>query len=180
MAAIVVGTLLASVSAAVSAQSQGVSASGTSGAKITISLTDPTMALGTPDPTCEGFADGTVTGEFTVYSGATGNQGCTYVWGALTVTVKSNRPWSGTLAGADGTPTSGVTVANGSFRYDTSAPATSYSACSMDTALATTTASFEASGTQGATDYLFYHCVIVDWDDSYGTIDSNITYTVQH
>ena len=143
---LVVGTLIASMAAIVHAQSEGVSASGTAGAKITITLTDATMALGTPDPACESLSDGATTGEFTVYNGTSGNQGCAYAWNALTVTVKSNKAWTGTIAGSDGTPTSDVKVVNGNFHYDTSAPAGTYAACSADTALATTTASFEAAG----------------------------------
>ena len=40
---------------------------------------------------------------------------------------------------------------NSSFRYDTAAAQTSYSDCSADTALATTTSQWEASGTLGNT-----------------------------
>ena len=150
--------------------SGGVAASGTLNAKITVTLGDTTMALGTPDPDCEGNPDATVLGEFTVYNGTTGNQGCSYIWNSLTVRVKSNKPWTGDIDGADGSPTSGVTVPNGNYHYDT--------ACSADTALATTTAQWEPSGTVGNNLYTFYHCLLLDWDDADGTIDSTITYTV--
>ena len=177
--AVVVGTLAMALAGTVYAQeASGVSASGTANAKITLSLTDASMALGTPDPTCEGLSDGTTTGEFTVYNGSTGNEGCSYVWDSLTVTVKSNKPWTGTIAGSDGSPTSDVTVGDGSFHYDTSAAAGTYTACGTDTALATTTSSFESSGVKGQSLYTFHHCVILDWDDADGTIDSTITYTV--
>ena len=177
--AFVVGTLAIALAGTIYAQeSGGVTASGTANAKITISLTDASMALGTPDPTCEGLSDGTTTGEFTVYNGTTGNEGCSYVWDSLTVTVKSNKPWTGTIAGSDGSPTSGVTVALGGFHYDTAAAATTYTTCSADTVLATTTSSFESSGVIGQSLYSFYHCVVLDWDDADGTIDSTITYTV--
>ena len=156
----------------------GVAASGTLNAKITITLDDTTMALGTPDPDCEGLTDGGTTGEFTVYNGTTGNEGCSYVWDGLQVRVKSNKPWTGTIAGSDGSPTSGVTVVTASFHYDTAAAASTYTACGSDTTLATTTSSFESSGNAGNTLYNFYHCVLLDWDDPDGTIDSTITYTV--
>ena len=71
--AFVVGTLAMALAGTIYAQeASGVTASGTANAKITISLTDATMALGTPDPTCEALSDGSTTGEFTVYNGATG------------------------------------------------------------------------------------------------------------
>ena len=94
------------------------------------------------------------------------------------MTVKSNKPWTGTIAGSDGSPTSGVTVALGGFHYDTEAAASTYTACSSDTVLATTTSSFESSGVIGQSIYSFHHCVVLDWDDADGTIDSTITYTV--
>ena len=158
--------------------SGGVAASGALNAKITISLGDTTLALGTPDPACEGNTDGTTVGEFTVYNGTSGNQGCAYVWASLTVTVKSNRAWTGDIDGADGTPTSGVSVVNSNFRYDTSAAQTTYAECNTSTALATTTSEWEATGAVGNNIYSFYHCVQLDWDDADGSIDSTITYTV--
>ena len=147
---------------------------------ITLTLSDTTIALGTPDPTCEGLADGATIGEFTVYSGTTGNQGCSYVWSDLDVTVQSNKAWSGTIAGTDGSPTSGVTVPEGSFRYDVGTPTTSYAGCASNTALTTAASPFEPSGGAGDNQvYTYHHCVLVDWDDDDGTIDSTITYTVQ-
>ena len=145
---------------------------------ITLTLSDLSMALGTPDPDCEGNPDATVVGEFTVYNGTAGNEGCAYAWSPVTVTVESNMPWTGTVTGSDGSPTSGVTVATGSFRYDTAGAATSYLECDSDTALTTTATDFESAGTQGNNQvYTQHHCVILDWDDGDGTIDSTITYT---
>ena len=46
------------------------------------------------------------------------------------------------------------------------------------TTMATTTSSFEASGVIGNNLYTFYNCVVLDWDNADGTIDSTITYTV--
>ena len=145
---------------------------------ITLTLTDPTLALGSPDPNCQGNPSGTTVGEFTVYVGSTGNQGCAYAWDGITVTVKSNAAWSGTIVGADQAPTSDITVANGSFRYDSAGAPASYSDCSGDTQLPTTPAPFEPAGPTGINVYNFWHCVRLDWDDGDGTIDSTITYTV--
>ena len=146
---------------------------------ITINLGDPTLALGLPDPGCEDNPDATTVGEFTVYNGTTGNEGCTYVWDPLVVTVESNKPWTGTVEGADGTPTSELRVAFGSFRYDLAAAATSYSQCGSDTTLTTVPVLWESSGPEGDDQgYTHHHCVLLDWDDDDGTIDSTITYTV--
>ena len=82
------------------------------------------------------------------------------------------------LLKADGTPTSGITIANASFLYNTVASSTSYAACSTDTAVTTTATSWEPAGPLGNTLYTFHHCVLLDWDDADGTIDSTITYTV--
>ena len=146
---------------------------------IILTLSDTTLALGSPDPTCEGLANGSRTGEFTVYNGSSGNEGCAYVWDAFTATIRSNKPWTGTIAGTDVAPTSGITLASGNFHYDAVAAATSYSDCSSDTALTATPTSFESAGTTGTSLYDFHHCVLVDWDDDDGTIDSKVIYTVQ-
>ena len=146
---------------------------------ITLALGDTTLALGVPDPGCEDNPDGTTVGEFTVYSGSTGNEGCTYVWDPLGVTVESNKPWTGTVEGADGTPTSELRVVFGSFRYDVVAAATSYSQYGADTTLSTVAVLWESSGPEGGNQaYTHHHCVLLDWDDDDGTIDSTITYTV--
>ena len=50
---------------------------------ISVTLGDATLDLGTPDPGCEGYSDGTTVGELTVYVGTTGNDGCAYTWDDL-------------------------------------------------------------------------------------------------
>ncbi len=145
---------------------------------LTITLSDTTLTLGTPDPGCQGNTDGTTIGEFTVYNGTLGGEGCAYVWDDLTVTVKSNAPWSGTIVGADNSPTSEITVALGSFRYDTAAAPASYSDCAADTALPTSPSPFEPSGVAGVNAYTHRYCARVDWDDSDGSINSTFTYSV--
>ena len=96
------------------------------------------------------------------------------------MTVQSNKPWTGTIDGSDGTPTSDVTVALGSFRYDTNTTPTSYTECGTDTAVPSTPTLWEGAGLIGANQlYTHSHCVLVDWDDADGTIGSTITRTVQ-
>ena len=170
--------LAAGVSVVHAQETGGVAASGTLNAKLTLTLGDTSMALGTPDPDCEGNTDGATVGEFTVYNGATGNQGCSYLWNGISVRVKSNKAWTGTIDGSDGSPTSAIKVVNSSFHYDSAAASTNYSTCADATAMATTSATWEPSGTVWNNLYTFYHCVIIDWDDTDGTIDSTITYTV--
>ena len=145
---------------------------------ITVTLDDSTMSFSGADPDCESNPDGSSVGEFTVYHGTIGNQGCTYIWNDLTVTVKSNAPWTGTVAGTDQSPTSDITVALSSFRYDTTLAVASYSDCSSATTLSTSTSPFESAGTGGINPYTFRHCVLINWNDRQGTIDSALEYAV--
>ncbi len=62
--------------------------------------------------------------------------------------------------------------------YTTGAAPATYTACNTATALATTTSQWEAAGPVGNNVYTFRHCVVLDWDDADGSIDSTITYTV--
>ena len=172
-------TLVSSVSSVDTGVQSSATDTTTAPPTITLNLGDTTLAMGSPDPNCEDNPDGTAVGEFTVYNGTAGNQGCAYTWSPLAITVDSNRPWTGTVAGSDGTPTSGVTVALGNYRYDAAAAALSYPGCAGDAQLPTTPGPFESSGSEGSNQvYNHHHCVVIDWDDNDGTIDSTITYTV--
>ena len=80
---LILGAIVGLTSVVTAQESGGVAASGSANAKITITLGDTSLALGTPDPACEGNPDSTVVGEFTLYNGSTGNEGCGYVWAAF-------------------------------------------------------------------------------------------------
>src|SRR3989304_381824 len=94
----------------------GVTASGTAADKITITIADATADFGTTmDAACTaaGSSD-TVTG----YDGSSGNEGCAYAWKAagsgLSVTVKSNKTWNGTIVATENAGTAtGLTIAGG-------------------------------------------------------------------
>ena len=173
--------ILASVltSNLVSAETGGVSASGTNNAKITVTIADGTSDFGTnldPEGTDSNSSD-TVADQ----QGSTGNQGSYYVWSAagsgLSVEVKSNKVWSGTVEASEnaGTSTS-MSISGGVMTYAESAPA-SYSDCSSATAFTTTAASWKTSVAKGKNTYTHYYCLRVDWDDDPGTFSSSVTYT---
>ena len=113
------------------------------------------------------------------YAGATGNEGCAYAW-SVSVQVLSNRPWTGTLYGDDNnSPTSDVTVDDGSFHASTGSIA-SYSDCDSAQAVPEVNSpwTWESSGARGNTGATHYQCAVVDWDDADGTIDSTMQYSV--
>jgi hypothetical protein len=176
MATIIAVILTATAGAA----SGNVNVSGTNNAKISVSISDLTADFGTFDPTGSISSGDEVDDSLTSSSG---NQGVCLLWSALGATgvevrVHSNKPWTGTLAATEngGTSTS-LTLANGDFRYHTSAPV-NYSACNTGgTAFSTGGATFEADGARGVSTYNHYYSLTVDWDDVPGTFSSTVTYT---
>jgi hypothetical protein len=117
------------------------------------------------------------------YQSSVGNQGSYYVWRAsgsgLTVTVKSNQPWNGTVAASEnsGTATS-MSVASGVLRYTEGSEPASYGACASGTAFTTIATSWKGSIAEGIQVYAHYYCLRVDWDDDTGTFISTVTYSV--
>ncbi|MBI4336595.1 MAG: hypothetical protein HY683_02025 [Chloroflexi bacterium] len=180
-AAVVMLALLVALSAArVGAEQGGVSASAEGQAKITITISDGTSDFGTNlDPTCPASnSTDTVDG----LAGSSGNQGCYYAWksggSGMTVTVKSNKTWNGTVLASENTGTSAsITVASGALRWTATAPA-SYSECASATAFGATAQSWQSSVGKGTNSYAYYYCLRVDWNDDPGTFSSSATYEV--
>ena len=171
-AGLVLTIVLASTASAESAGGS-VSASGKSNAKIILTLGTSAVDLTGVDPNCVAVSG------VSSYAGATGNEGCAYGW-SLSVRVLSNRPWTGTLYGDDNnSPTSEVTVDDGSFHASTGSIA-SYSDCSSAQAVPEVNSpwTWESSGSRGNTFATHYQCAVVDWDDADGTIDTTIQYSV--
>jgi hypothetical protein len=115
------------------------------------------------------------------YPGTTGNQGSYYVWkssgSGLTVTVKSNKVWNGTIAASENSGTaSSMTIASGVLRYDSTAP-TSYDQAAADTAFTTDAAIWQTGHAKGTSEFTFYYSLRVDWDDDPGTFASTVTYS---
>jgi hypothetical protein len=180
--AVVAGVLVAVAAIPAGAASGGVSASGTNNANITITLSDSTADFGTnldPSGTASNSSDTVV-----ARVGSTGNEGAYYEWKAnggsgLTVTVKSNKTWNGTVQASENSGTSSsMTVASGALRYAEGSEPTSYAACSSGTAFATTAQSWKSNVAKGKSSYTQYYCLRVDWTDDPGTFASSTTYTV--
>ncbi|MDP3062637.1 MAG: hypothetical protein Q8O40_05440 [Chloroflexota bacterium] len=180
--AVVVGILVAVMAIPAGAASGGVSASGENQANITITLIDSTAGFGTnldPSGTASNSSDTVV-----ARAGSTGNQGAYYEWKAnggdgLTIEVKSNKTWNGTMAASENSGTSSsMTVASGALRYAEGSEPTSYSACSSGTAFQSTAQTWKSNVAKGKSSYTQYYCLRVDWTDDPGTFVSNTTYTV--
>ncbi|MFQ5875704.1 MAG: hypothetical protein ACE5JL_18150, partial [Dehalococcoidia bacterium] len=148
---------------------------------ITIVISDDSAAFGTnldPEGPNSNSGDSVLD-----YQSSVGNQGSYYVWRAsgsgLTVTVKSNRPWDGTVAASEnsGTATS-MSIASGVLRYAEGSEPTSYSACAPATAFTTASSPWKSSIPEGIQIYAHYYCLRVDWDDDPGDFISTVTYTV--
>ena len=161
-----------------SAETGGVSASGTNNAKLTVTIADATADFGSNmDPS---GLDSTSTDTVTDVQGSTGNQGSYYVWksGGMDVTVQSNKVWNGTVVATENAGTSAsLTIASGALRYvETTAP-TSYADCSGGSAFATTAGTWKSSVAKGSNTYNMYYCLRVDWDDDPGSFSSSVTYS---
>lgn len=153
--------------------SGSVSASGKSNAKIILTLGTSSVSLSGVDPDCAAVSG------ITAYAGSSGNEGCVYRW-TVSVQVESNRAWTGTLSGTDNSnPTSEVTVGDSSF-YASTKSIDSYSDCTGATVVPDSKNpwTWESNGKKGNNSFTHYQCVIVDWDDDDGSIDSTFSYSV--
>lgn len=148
-------------------------ASGKASAKIILTLGTISVSLSGVDPDCAAVSG------ITAYLGSSGNEGCAYRW-TVSVQVESNRAWTGTLSGADnGNPTSEITVDEGSF-YASTKSIDSYSDCTGATVVpdSKNAWTWESNGKKGNNSSTHYHCVVVDWDDDDGSINSTFSYSV--
>jgi len=180
--AVVVGILVAVMALPAGAASGGVSGSGTNNAKITITLSDTTADFGTNlDPSGAASNSGDVV-ESNV--GSSGNEGAYYEWKAsggtgLTIEVKSNKAWDGTVQATENSGTSSsMTIASGALRYVEGSQPTSYATCAAGTAFQTTAQTWKSNVAKGKSSYVQYYCLRVDWTDDPGTFASTTTYTV--
>lgn len=164
------------------AETGNVSVSGTNNAKITVAVGDGSAEFGTSlDPS---GADSNSSDSVVDFQGSSGNQGSYYVWQAgggsgNVVTVKSNKPWDGTVQASENSGTStSMTVASGVLRYAEGTAPASYSGCTNATAFQSTAQTWKSSVAKGKSTYAHFYCLRVDWDDDPGTFSSNVTYTV--
>ena len=153
--------------------SGSVTVSGNTTAKIILTLGTTSVNLSGVDPDCAAVSG------IKAYAGSSGNEGCAYRW-TVSVQVESNRAWTGTLSGADdGNPTSEITVGDGSF-YASTKEIDDYSDCTGATVVPDSESAWtwESNGKKGNSNSTHYHCVVVDWDDDDGSINSTFSYSV--
>lgn len=184
--AIVTGALILSLAAAIPASagqgSGSVSVEATNNAAITLSISDGTADFGSNiDPLgtksnssdtdqVHGYAD--VPGSYYVWRSDSGN--------GLTVTVKSNKSWTGTVTASGNRGTSdSMSIESGVLRYSTAEPR-SYFEAALLPAFGESASSFEPTGTKGIHNYTYYYALRVGWDDDPGTFESSVTYAVTH
>ena len=169
-------TIVLARPAAAGGDGGNVTLSGKSNAKIVLTLGTSDVALTGVDPACAPVSG--VTG----YSGSQASDGCAYSW-PISVQVHSNRAWTGSIYGQDDdSATSDINFDGGAFRASTSDVA-SYADCGgaqivPEGSEADDGWKFESAGKKGNTKTVHYHCVLVDWDDDDGTIDSTLSYSV--
>ena len=149
---------------------------------ITVTISDTSAEFGSNlDPSGVGSnsSDSVV-----AYASSGGVEGAYYVWrdqsgAGLTVTVKSNLPWSGTTIATENTGTSpSMTVASGVWRYSEGSEPASYTDCAGATVLTLTAATWKSSVPAGINPYTHYHCLRIDWIDDPGGFVSSLTYEV--
>jgi hypothetical protein len=157
-----------------------VTVTATNNAELVMTIADTSAAYGTalqPDGSGTG-------GEIGAVTGSSASQGAYYIWTPATVpnfTVRSNKPWSGTVSASENPTGSGasasLTVASGALRRCTAAPA-DYAAASSCTAFTTSAASWASSVAKGTSTYTHYVALRIDWNDDPGTFSSNVVYSV--
>lgn len=176
-ALLVVLTILLVQPTPTSADIGTVTVTATASAKLSITITDAMADFGVavaPDGTGTG-------GEITSVVGTSGVEGSYYLWTPSSqplVTVRSNKPWNGTISASEnsGTATS-LTIASGVLRYSTSLPS-DYAAAAAVTAFTATPDIWESNHIKGLTTYNYYYALRVNWNDDPGTFASTVTYAV--
>ncbi|MBI4337968.1 MAG: hypothetical protein HY683_09110 [Chloroflexi bacterium] len=175
-------TAVTATSSADSTVQSSVTNTTTAPATIRISISDATADFGSNlDPS--GPASNSADTVLAAVSG-TGTQGTYYVWKSasgtgMAVTVKSNKPWDGTLSAAENAGTSPtLTVASGVWRYAEGSAPSSYSGCASTAAFTTALSPWKAGVGPGVAAYTHFYCLRIDWTDTPGTFTSTATYSV--
>lgn len=158
-----------------------VEVSGNNDGVTVITLSDTSANFGTINPLASvSESDDVVNG----FQGKMGEEGSYYAWKSatgtgLTVTVKSNRSWSGTIRATENQGTSDtLTIASGSLRYVEGSEPTGYDDCANARVLSTSDNLWRGPEPQGISPFVHYYCLRSDWHDEPGTFLSNVIYTV--
>ena len=171
----------------VGAVADTVAATGTNNAKITIGLSGDsgdTADMGTaldPDASTASSTD-----TVTAYAEPTGDVGAYYAWegsggSGLTVKVKSNKVWDGSVGASENSGTAGqITIANGSFTFTEDSDPASYADCDAGTDFVVSPAAnaWKDDIAKGVNSYVHRYCLRILWTDDPGTFISTVTYTV--
>ena len=164
-----------------------VAATGTNNAKITLTLSGDsgdTADMGTaldPDGSTASSTD-----TVTAYVEPTGDIGAYYAWegsggSGLTVKVKSNKVWDGSVGASENSGTAGqITIANGSFTFTEDSDPASYADCDAGTDFVVSPAAnaWKDDVAKGVNSYVHRYCLRTLWTDDPGTFISTVTYTV--
>lgn len=151
-------------------------------AAITLSVSDGTADFGANLDPLGTKSDSSDTNQVESFLGSGGSY---YVWrsgtgNGLTVSVKSNVPWTGTVVASDNVGSSeSMTVKSGVLRYSPVLPQDYYGAA-LSTAFTNHETAFEEAGAKGIHDYRYFYALRVGWDDDPGTFESAVTYSVTH
>ena len=183
-AAVVAGSILLALGIAIPVSAnQGagsVSVQATNNAAITLSISDDTAYFGS---TIDPMGTNSNSSDANQVRALVDTPGSYYVWrssggNGLTVTVKSNTSWVGTMSASENDGGSrSMTIHSDVLRYSASEP-TSYYDAALAPAFGADGSTFERSGTKGIHDYTYFYALRVDWNDDPGTFQSNVTYSV--
>ncbi len=184
---------------AVSGATGALTVSAQTAGSVTVTLSDDTSDLATtPEPTVtldDISADfGTMlepsgvvsdsTDAVTVFTGSLPDEGACYVWAGaggagLSIHIKSNMPWNGSIQVSENTGTSGLNIAGGSLRYVEGTAPTSYAdGCVNSTAFDTSGNTWKSNNGPGDLTYSHWYALRVRWSDVPGTFSSTVTYVV--
>ncbi len=175
-------TLVATMSARAEQGAGSVTVEATNNAAITLSISDGTADFGSNIDPMGTKSNSSDANQVVDYQESGGSY---YVWrsdsgNGLTVTVKSNKSWTGTVEASKNKGTSdSMSIESGVLRYNKSEPQSYYDAA-LSTPFSTSPTTFEPMGSKGVHNYTYFYALRVGWDDDPGTLESSVTYSVTH
>jgi hypothetical protein len=182
----IAGVLLVALALAIPARAaQGtgsVTVRATNNAAITIAISDGTADFGTNIDPLGTDSNSSDTRQVVDFQDPSGSY---YVWrsnsgSGLTVTVRSNKPWTGTVIASENAGTArSMTIESGVLRFGPTMPSNYYDAA-LSQPFVLTGSSFEAAGTKGIHTYSHFYSLRVGWIDDPGTFVSSVAYSATH
>jgi hypothetical protein len=182
IAGVLLVTLAIAIPASAAQGTGSVTVQATNNAAITIAVSDGTADFGTNIDPLGTDSNSSDVNQVVDFQDASGSY---YVWrsnggNGLTITVKSNKSWTGSVVATENTGTSkSMTVESGVLRFRPTIPANYYDAA-LSQPFTLTSLSFEAAGTKGVHSYSHYYALRVSWADDPGTFVSSVAYSATH